>query len=82
MLYELREWIVDWRGVILAVIGLFVGLFLILASIVSHEKRELERGYPAWVKQTGNPKELTFEEWCALKKVMTPEEKVTVLFIR
>ena len=82
MLYELREWIVCWRPIILAVIGLLVGIFLILVSIAREEARELERGYPAWVKQTGNPKELTFEEWCALKKVMTPEEKVTVLFIR
>lgn len=47
-------------------------LAILLTIIVRHRtytEKELPASYAAWVKHTGNPNHLTFEEWKALTNV-------------
>lgn len=37
--------------------------------------------YQAWVKQTGNPKELTYEEWRSLMRANERQNDTTVIFM-
>lgn len=52
------------------VILIIAGAFMIL---LHDRKVSLPNSYKAWVKQTGNPKELTFSEWKALLRSREPE---------
>lgn len=51
-------------------IVLVIVVLLGLVGVAGYHKESVEmpEAYRAWVKQTGNPKELTFEEWRALKR--------------
>lgn len=41
------------------------------------------RAYQAWIKQTGNPKNLTFEEWDDLRRVNERSRDGTdIIFIK
>ena len=44
--------------------AVFIIGFIVWANLISSEQ---QRGYQAFIKQTGNLKELTFEEWISLK---------------
>lgn len=37
--------------------------------------------YQAWVKQTGNPKELTYEEWRSLMRANERQNDQTIIFM-
>ena len=42
---------------------------LLVAAFVYDEKVEMPKSYRAWIKQTGNEKCLTYDEWRSLVKV-------------
>ena len=44
--------------------AVFIIGFIVWVNLISSEQR---RGYQAFIKQTGNLKQLTFEEWISLK---------------
>ena len=52
------------------IVVLIVG-FLLLAITGEMQKQRVEmpKAFAAWVKQNGNPKELTYEEWLALMRI-------------
>ena len=74
-------------GVLVAIIVLSIfvvvvsqGLSKDIEGMFEKHKQEQEdtnkSAYAAWVKVTGNPKELTYEEWKALSdKGLLPKEK-------
>lgn len=44
-----------------------IGIFCTMVySGILYQKTHLPNGYAAWVKMTGNPNNLTFEEWKSL----------------
>lgn len=52
--------------VVIAIIAMILGAVL---SVAYPERTPLYQSYSAWVKQTGNPNKLTFQEWEALTRV-------------
>lgn len=65
-----------------ATIGVIVLIMaLIFGGICYQEKQMLECAFPAWVKQTGNPKNLTYDEWRALVRVSQKSDSTTVVFV-
>lgn len=44
-------------------VGLLLALFLFLVVCFFMGNPEYKETYAAWVKYTGNPKELTYDEW-------------------
>ena len=61
-------------GIIFIITAVLVMMF---AVAYHHENVTLPRAYGAWVKQTGNENQLTFEEWRSLVKV-TEEARTTL----
>jgi hypothetical protein len=59
--------------VIIALLG-FIGF-----SIYHKESVEMPESYQSWVKQTGNPKSLTYEEWRSLVRVKQDQEPAPVI---
>jgi hypothetical protein len=55
--------------VIILFIGLFVLFGILLCSMPYANKLEREATFRAWVKQTGNPKDLTIQEWDLLRNM-------------
>lgn len=58
----------------LTLIEFIVALFLIVTAVmtgiffIQECYSERPKAFQAWCKQTGNPKSLTYDEWCALVK--------------
>ena len=50
--------------ILLAIAGIIVGM----AAYTVEERKKQPATYHAWAKQTGNPKNLTFDEWKLLMK--------------
>ncbi len=53
-----------WEGLFLLVVGF--GVILFITAMNRYERVILPRSYAAWCKQTGNKKNLTYEEWRSL----------------
>jgi hypothetical protein len=51
---------------VFVVIMIMATLSIFVFSEVNYQKTELPNEYAAWVKMTGNPNNLTFEEWKSL----------------
>lgn len=61
-----------------AIIGLLAAYIIgMIACDIYHEKVEMPESYRAWVKQTGNPKSLTFDEWRALVRATEHHDDTT-----
>lgn len=54
-------------GIILAYLVFILMLCGIVFLVSWYEEAKLQKTYPVWIKQTGNPKELTYEEWKLLR---------------
>ena len=64
--------------VVLAIIGL---LALMLWAVHHKETVEMPEAYAAWVKQTGNEKHLTYEEWRSLMRANEKQNDTTIIFV-
>ncbi len=63
----------------IVVLGI-IAFILTIAYFVEIQRTErYAKAYPAWVKQTGNPKELTFEEWRAIKESEKREDSCLII---
>jgi len=61
-------------------VAAILALFLLLFCLHYHKETvDMPKAYQAWVKQTGNPKELTYEEWRRLLRAT--EKSPNVIFI-
>lgn len=72
---------IDWGKWVF--IGLVIGLIgvVVLVCVVDtqQEQEREEMAWRAWVKETGNPKQLSKEEWLALMSVTHPPAKSQVV---
>lgn len=67
-LTECWWWVQDsWPGIILGAI-IIGGVVTVVFVERHHETVVMPEGYRAWVKQTGNEKDLTYGEWRALMR--------------
>lgn len=64
------EWVI--ATVVIALLSI---MFL---AVHIEQTVEMPKAYQAWCKQTGNPKELTFEEW---KSLVSASHKSDTTFI-
>ena len=64
--------------IVLAILGL---LAVIVVGALHKERTEMPAAYAAWVKQSGNPKELTYDEWRVLMKANERQNDSTVIFM-
>lgn len=65
--------------IVVAIIGLLAAIVL---GVHHHkEKVVMPAAYSAWVKQTGNPKELSYDEWRTLMKANERQRDNTVIFM-
>jgi hypothetical protein len=65
--------------VVVGVLALIVGVVM---AVVHMDEAEMHRGYAAWVKQTGNEKQLSFDEWEALvRSTRKQDDANTIIFI-
>lgn len=67
-------------GVVI-MIGLFVWFGVLIASMPYANKMEREATFRAWVKQTGNPKNLTIQEWSLLRNMEKEEGSTSIIFL-
>ena len=58
---------IDLEVIILLSLMMLVGFFGY--SLYKKETVRMQNGYAAWVKLTGNPKALTYDEWRSLVNV-------------
>lgn len=62
------EWVDDHLiGVVSVALVVFITLLCCWAIHI--QNANYREAYPVWVKQTGNPNKLTFEEWRSLMQV-------------
>ena len=73
------------RGFALIEVCIVVAIFALLAVIVfgnlHKERTEMPAAYAAWVKQTGNTKELTYDEWRTLMRANERQRDATLIFM-
>lgn len=67
-------------GVII-MIGLFVWFGILLCSMPYINKLEREKTFQAWVKQTGNPKDLTIQEWDLLRNMEQESGSTSIILL-
>lgn len=62
---------------------LFIVLLLgvLIWSAVHKERVVMKEGFQAWVKQTGNPSHLTYDEWRALWRTQGRPSDIPVVII-
>lgn len=61
-------------------VSLIVGISAVLIFGVMHRERvEMPKAYAAWVKQTGNGKGLTYEEWRSLIRAQDKRDTGIIL---
>lgn len=69
-------------GIEVCVVCVIVMLLLTLAFSSNHkESVEMPKAYAAWVKQTGNAKNLTYEEWRALVRAGEKQGDAPFIYI-
>ena len=66
-----------------AVVALsIIALLIIITFVVAHlDNVEMSEAYTAWVKNTGNTQELSYEEWRALMKVNKRQQRGTTILV-
>lgn len=63
-----------WCWIETCIVVALIGVLSVAIWIDVHKERvQMPEAYRAWVKQTGNPKELTYSEWRALARTREPE---------
>jgi len=56
-------------------------LFAVFLAHKHEEQVEMPKAYQAWIKQTGNEKGLTFQEWRSLLRANEKQNDSTLIFI-
>lgn len=69
----LTEWVII--AIIVALLSIVVWSCHYKATVT------MPAAYQAWVKQTGNPKELTYEEWRSLMRANERQSDQTIIFM-
>lgn len=75
-----RQGYISLPEIMIVCVVVAAGLLLFWACW-TYEHVTMPAGYAAWVKQTGNPQSLTYEEWRALVKTMDRGRDGSVLFV-
>ncbi len=55
-------------------------LGLVVWSVYHVETYEKPKAYAAWCKETGNPKELTYDEWRSLQRLKEEQSNKTYIY--
>jgi hypothetical protein len=70
--------IIDWVAPPLIVFGVIAVVVTVVITTTDCKTGDTTRRetYAAWIKYTGNPKQLTFEEWNSLRRNrLLPEQR-------
>lgn len=68
LISDIKDFVAYHISELVVLVILFGGIALIGGLAIHHEKVNMHEAYHAWVKQTDNPKALTYEEWRALNR--------------
>jgi len=66
---------------VLIVLTIIAIMSYMVVSSAYNEVTTMPTAYSAWVKQTGNPKELTYEEWRSLMDATRGQQDTTLIFM-